>query len=649
MKMKSRVLPMLVTLAFAAVLVISGSSSFIDGDASENSGKTIDFAQFLQELDDSKIDVGDGKYDYVYDGKGITVQWSPTSACTDDRASHTCLITDDPGKEADGNNPQRIENKVNAQYQILKDGDDVHISNVNFIFIPADFTICMNSGWRGSTTAEQTLNAELQFLNSGDVRITGCNFDQVNICSFNSTTETEIVECSFVDVYNSYCLYGLYSPSVTVSKCIFGNSSGAIYLEGHVKAVERKTVTITDNTFMNIGYYGAEGKENSRGLIQISAKDDYSSAAIVITGNVSNNDASVIRQLNPTITDSNLDMDMIVNDNDFRGMLFIEERTIYVDTSDGDDANAGSKAAPVKTISKASSLSYMGGTIIVSGDIADLEAVDRSVILKGTGKITGDIYLPEKVGYLMLSGFTIPSLSIKMGSNCSSLNLVFDDCVFETDSSIALSGINSLVTKDCTFAEAPEESVIFDGDSGSVASDDSKVDIVLSGSNSSLRIESDDGTPLSVSVSITNESATVVTGASSVFDIRITASTGYTAEITLPVIVPTGFTVTVVSYDDNGNKIEEHSVISVDASSITFRTTHNTTFAVFVSESPSDNTSGEEEEEYPFFPWGGNNQGSVVTPVEEDSSDDNTKVIAAAAAIVVIMLAAVAMMVNRNN
>ena len=42
-----------------------------------DAGRTIDFATFLEEVEEA---------DYDYDGKGVTVEWSPSSACTDNRA-----------------------------------------------------------------------------------------------------------------------------------------------------------------------------------------------------------------------------------------------------------------------------------------------------------------------------------------------------------------------------------------------------------------------------------------------------------------------------------------------------------------------------------------------------------------------------------
>ena len=73
-----------------------------------NAGRTIDFATFLKEVEEAGYD---------YDGQGVTVEWEPSSACTDNLADHKCLL-EGQNKTPDGNNPQRGQ-KPNAQYQIF--------------------------------------------------------------------------------------------------------------------------------------------------------------------------------------------------------------------------------------------------------------------------------------------------------------------------------------------------------------------------------------------------------------------------------------------------------------------------------------------------------------------------------------------------
>ena len=72
--------------------------------AASREGKSIDFATFLEAVEAAG---------YNYDGEGVTVKWSPSSACTDGRSDHKCLFVD--GSQAhpsDGNNAQRIQREV---------------------------------------------------------------------------------------------------------------------------------------------------------------------------------------------------------------------------------------------------------------------------------------------------------------------------------------------------------------------------------------------------------------------------------------------------------------------------------------------------------------------------------------------------------
>lgn len=62
-----------------------------------DAGRPIDFATFLEKVKEAN---------YNYDGKGVTVEWSPSSACTDNRHDHSCLLEGED-KKPDGNNPQR--------------------------------------------------------------------------------------------------------------------------------------------------------------------------------------------------------------------------------------------------------------------------------------------------------------------------------------------------------------------------------------------------------------------------------------------------------------------------------------------------------------------------------------------------------------
>lgn len=270
-----------------------------------DASRTINFATFLEEVEEA---------DYDYDGKGVTVEWSPSSACTDNRQDHSCLLEGED-KKPDGNNPQRGQ-APNAQYQIFDGQTDVKITNVNFKFNPADFKLCMNSGWKGEFSAENIKNAELQMLNTGNVSFSGCDFDGVIASPFSSREKATFTECDFKNVYDAYAIKDIYSPDASITGCTFDNCGGGIYFEGNT---EKESIVIKNNVFTNIDTNAAEGKQFTRGLIQFSANGVYSKANITITGNSSTGEAAVIRQLNTTITSDVLDFGEVEENNQFAG------------------------------------------------------------------------------------------------------------------------------------------------------------------------------------------------------------------------------------------------------------------------------------------------------------------------------------------
>ena len=294
-KVRTRVFSILLTCAMLLSLL---PITALAGDGDENGEVITDFGEFLKKVEDAG---------YNYDGKGITVKWSPSSACTYDRhADHPdeCLFGTATRPEADGNTPQRVQ-EPNAQYQIFDGQHDVSVSNVNFVFEPADYTLCMNSGWKGTTTADKTRNAELQLLNSGDVTFKGCTFDKVIVGSYldggstaNGTTTT-FDTCKFMNAYDAYAVKDVYSTNLVVTNCGFDTCGGGIHLTG---GLDKGIITITDNTFANMDTYAVAEKVGTRGLIQFSDAGDYSSATITISDNSSTGDAAVLRQLNSTIS-----------------------------------------------------------------------------------------------------------------------------------------------------------------------------------------------------------------------------------------------------------------------------------------------------------------------------------------------------------
>ena len=86
-------------VSMLAVMVMVFSMIPATALAEETGGnRNIGFSEFLEEV---------ASAGYDYDGQGVTVEWRPSSACTDNRPDHSCLLAETDNKEPDGNNPQR--------------------------------------------------------------------------------------------------------------------------------------------------------------------------------------------------------------------------------------------------------------------------------------------------------------------------------------------------------------------------------------------------------------------------------------------------------------------------------------------------------------------------------------------------------------
>ena len=304
--MKKRIFSVLLVLAVLLTMWPAGVF------AESREGKTINFADFLKEVEAAG---------YQYDGKGVVVKWSPSSACTDGRSSHSCRFPSGKAPKPDGNNPQRGQ-KPNAQYQLFSKETDLSISNVTFQFEPADFTLCMNNiGWGGKFSEADIKNAELQLLNSGDVTFQNCHFDAVIASPFGSRGTSTFTDCTFEHVYDAYAIKDVYSPNLIVSECSFTHCGGGIYLEGNTV---KNSIQIIDNDFSDIDTYAEQGKAGTRGLIQFSASGNYSNAQISITGNTSDGTAAVIRQLNYTVDMDAVEQIISNGSNSFAGETFTD-------------------------------------------------------------------------------------------------------------------------------------------------------------------------------------------------------------------------------------------------------------------------------------------------------------------------------------
>ena len=241
------------------------------------------------------------------DGTKLLVKWSPESGCLGNNCSeeHNGI---EHGSVATNRNVPNKQNSGNAQFYIANNGEQptaatVSISNVKFIYEPADFQLFGNTGNKGSWTADAVRNGQLYFMTTGDVTFDSCEFNKVVLTSFNTTGSTTVKDCSFANVYNSYAIKDIRGANVAVTGTTITNCGGGIMVSSTDK-VEK--VTIWKNTFTNVDVTGtaAEDKVGNRALIQIASTGDYSGTSFNLTANTAKDCGPVLRQLNQTIVNS---------------------------------------------------------------------------------------------------------------------------------------------------------------------------------------------------------------------------------------------------------------------------------------------------------------------------------------------------------
>lgn len=266
---------------------------------------------------------------YNYDGNGVTVKWSPVTGCYDTREGHTCTA----GNEAaTGNTPKRVNSGL-TQFQIFEGSDvAVTVKNVNFVYTPAGFTVCENSNWKGTFTADQAPAGQLYFMNSGDFTFENCTFDKVVLTNFNGTGTSKVINCEFANVYNNYAIKDIRGANINVTGCTIKNCGGGIMVSQTSADTAVQTVNISNNAFENVDSEStaASGKAGTRGLIQLASSGKYDTAAITLNENFADgNCGPVLRQLNDTADISKVQGDL-------SGLLDGEGKlTTTGDTSDG--------------------------------------------------------------------------------------------------------------------------------------------------------------------------------------------------------------------------------------------------------------------------------------------------------------------------
>lgn len=259
---------------------------------------SVDFAAFVKALTDAGYTFDGSKHACAQNGK-LTVKWSPVSGCYDKRGEgHDCTVGN---VIATANTPKRVNSGL-TQFQLFEgESHAVNVKNVAFVYEPAAFTVCENSKWGGTFTAEKAPAGQIYLMNTGDVTFEDCSFDKVVLTSFNCTGTSTVKNCSFKDVYNSYAVKDIRGATISVTGCTFENCGAAVMVSSTVKV---GAVTISGNTFTKVDVAGTtpDNKVGTRGLVQIAFSGDYADTKFDFSGNTATDCGPVLRQLNETVS-----------------------------------------------------------------------------------------------------------------------------------------------------------------------------------------------------------------------------------------------------------------------------------------------------------------------------------------------------------
>lgn len=278
---------------------VKGSTEYALSGTVATTLHSVDFAAFVDALKAANNTFDGSKHALAQNGK-LTVKWSPVSGCYDTRAGHECTVGN---VAATANTPKRVNSGL-TQFQLFEgESHAVNVKNVAFVYEPAAFTVCENSGWKGTFTAEQAPAGQIYLMNTGDVTFEGCTFDKVVLTSFNCTGTSTVKDCSFKNVYNSYAVKDIRGAKVAVTGCTFENCGAAVMVSS-TKDSKVEKVTISGNTFKKVDVAGTtpDDKVGTRGLVQIASSGDYAGTAFDFSDNKATDCGPVLRQLNETVS-----------------------------------------------------------------------------------------------------------------------------------------------------------------------------------------------------------------------------------------------------------------------------------------------------------------------------------------------------------
>ena len=389
---------------------------------------SVDFAAFVKALTDAGYTFDGSTHARAQNGK-LTVKWSPKSGCYDNRGEgHECTVGN---VIATANTPKRVNSGL-TQFQLFEgESHAVNVKNVAFVYEPAAFTVCENSNWGGTFTAEKAPAGQIYLMNTGDVTFEDCSFDKVVLTSFNCTGTSTVKNCFFKNVYNSYAAKDIRGATISVTGCTFENCGAAVMVSMVSSTVKVGAVTISGNTFTKVDVAGTtpDEKVGTRGLVQIASSGDYADTAFDFSGNTATDCGPVLRQLNETVSfdaDDKTNLGKLVSDGG--ASTFYTDDTFVAQVG---DTKYATLAEAIKAVQN-------GETIVVNA---------------GEYKLNGNLTYTGKAFKIQAAEGAKVSFDMSAAVALSGAKITFSGVTFDYKTNgnyIGLQHADTLVYNDCT-------------------------------------------------------------------------------------------------------------------------------------------------------------------------------------------------------
>ena len=437
--MKKRSIRLLSILLTVAMLFSMVPAVYADDTGSETGTETsvteIDLDAFIKNVEEAN---------YNYDGKGITVKWSPATGCSQLEREHECTA----GKvAATGNTPSRANSDGYAQYQLFKgDETDVTIKNVNFVYEPATFTLCANTDWEGTVT--DTIPAEFQFENVGSTSLINCTFEKIGLSIWSEAADTTalITGCKFSNVnadqftatsYGDYAIHYIKNGKIYVSNNTFENVCRGLM----VYAPNNTETYIANNDFSGV----AEGEA----MVKVDGTN--TDATIVVSGNTDTNNRGTVCRVLQEVTVHAAEGDNIT----FTSNSTYKNDVVKADATTVTVAEDGTITATIESGTTSTAVAKIGNAEYETLDDAIDAAADGQTIVVSAGEYTltasSTLYTGKAITIKAAEGAKV-SFDMTNAAALHGAKITFEDVTFNYKTNgdyIGLQHTDTLVYNNC--------------------------------------------------------------------------------------------------------------------------------------------------------------------------------------------------------